>query len=209
LRYLAENLLAFFDQDYYKVAQLHLKSGWIPHGVNVNDLESSIRSICEPIFDRPLKDISAGETLLKLIKLAHTYKLIVQPQLLLLQKTLVAVEGLSRELDPAMNLWTVAHPYIKTAVKNNFGFKAELTRFIKESPFVIDSLHEKYINRPQTNKTKSYYSSISTTLIGLSILFNYSLYLLECYKDIQIFYRVCLLHLILWIVVYCQKGEVV
>ena len=109
-RYLAENFLAFFDRDYHRVAQLHVDSRWVPPGTRVDEFESAIRSVCEPIFNKPLKDISFGQVLLRLFQTARQFNMEVQPQLMLLQKTLVQIEGLGRTLYPDLDLWETGQP---------------------------------------------------------------------------------------------------
>ena len=107
-RYLAENFFAFFNRDYRRVAELHVQSGWVPATTRVNDFEAAIRTVCEPIFERPLRDISFGRLLLRLFQVARRFEMEVQPQLLLLQKTLLAIEGLGRQLYPDLDLWKTA-----------------------------------------------------------------------------------------------------
>ncbi|GGJ99398.1 ubiquinone biosynthesis regulatory protein kinase UbiB [Pseudomonas matsuisoli] len=111
--YLARNLYAFFKRDYRKVAQLHIDSGWVPQETKVNDFEAAIRTVCEPIFERPLKDISFGVLLLRLFQTARRFNMEVQPQLVLLQKTLLNIEGLGRQLHPELDLWVTAKPYLE------------------------------------------------------------------------------------------------
>ncbi len=111
--YLARNLLAFFKRDYRRVAQLHIDSGWVPPSTRVNDFEAAIRTVCEPIFERPLKDISFGQLLLRLFQTARRFNMEVQPQLVLLQKTLLNIEGLGRQLYPDLDLWTTAQPFLE------------------------------------------------------------------------------------------------
>ncbi|WP_454256376.1 ubiquinone biosynthesis regulatory protein kinase UbiB [Pseudomonas sp. Marseille-Q8238] len=111
--YLARNLLAFFKRDYRKVAQLHIDSGWVPAHTQVNDFEAAIRTVCEPIFEKPLKDISFGQVLLRLFQTARRFNMEVQPQLVLLQKTLLNIEGLGRQLYPDLDLWATAQPYLE------------------------------------------------------------------------------------------------
>ena len=112
-RYLAENFLAFFDRDYYRVAKLHVDSGWVPAGTRVDELESAVRTVCEPIFSKPLKEISFGQVLLQLISVARRFDMEVQPQLILLQKTLVQIEGLGRVLYPDLDIWQTGKPVLK------------------------------------------------------------------------------------------------
>jgi len=123
--YLSQNLLAFFDQDYYKVARLHVDSGWVPADTSVEDFESSIRTVCEPIFEKPLEEISFGQVLLRLFQTARRFKMEVQPQLVLLQKTLLNIEGLGRQLYPQLDIWQTARPVLK-------GFMLE-----QNSPLVV------------------------------------------------------------------------
>ena len=111
--YLARNLLAFFKRDYRRVAQLHIDSGWVPAETKVNDFEAAIRTVCEPIFERPLKDISFGQLLLRLFQTARRFNMEVQPQLVLLQKTLLNIEGLGRQLYPDLDLWSTAQPFLE------------------------------------------------------------------------------------------------
>jgi len=111
--YLARNLMAFFKRDYRKVAQLHIDSGWVPAHTKVNELEAAIRTVCEPIFEKPLKDISFGQLLLRLFQTARRFNMEIQPQLVLLQKTLLNIEGLGRQLYPELDLWTTAKPYLE------------------------------------------------------------------------------------------------
>lgn len=123
-RYLAENFLAFFKRDYREVAQLHVSSGWVPPDTRVEDFESAIRAVCEPIFERPLSDISFGKLLLRLFQTASRFKMEVQPQLLLLQKTLLSVEGIGRQLYPQLDLWQTAMPFLEKWMKERIGLKA-------------------------------------------------------------------------------------
>ncbi len=111
--YLAGNFLAFFERDYRKVAILHLESGWVPAGTRVDELESAVRTVCEPIFNKPLKDISFGLVLLHLFEIARRFQMQIQPQLILLQKTLLNIEGLGRELYPELDLWKTALPILR------------------------------------------------------------------------------------------------
>jgi len=123
-RYLAENFRALFKQDYRRIAELHIEAGWIPANVRSDELEGSIRAVCEPYFTRPLSEISLGEVLMKLFQVAHRYELIVQPQLILLQKTLLTVEGLARTLWPKLDLWAVAEPVLEEVMSRRYGWEA-------------------------------------------------------------------------------------
>lgn len=130
--YLARNLLAMFRRDYRQVAELHVQSGWVPSHVRVEEFEAAIRTVCEPIFEKPLKDISFGYVLLNLFRTARRFDMQVQPQLVLLQKTLLNIEGLGRQLYPDLDLWATAHPYLERWLKNRFHPKnlwGELKRY--------------------------------------------------------------------------------
>jgi ubiquinone biosynthesis protein len=111
--YLAENFLAFFDRDYRRIAQLHVDSGWVPSDTRVEELEAAVRTVCEPIFNKPLSEISFGQVLLRLFETARRFQMNVQPQLILLQKTLLQIEGLGRQLYPDLDLWKTAQPILK------------------------------------------------------------------------------------------------
>ncbi|TWI54159.1 2-octaprenylphenol hydroxylase [Pseudomonas duriflava] len=119
--YLARNLMAFFQRDYRKVAQLHIDSGWVPANTQVNEFEAAIRTVCEPIFEKPLKDISFGQLLLRLFQVARRFNMEIQPQLVLLQKTLLNIEGLGRQLYPDLDLWTTAKPYLEKWMRERMG----------------------------------------------------------------------------------------
>lgn len=133
--YLARNLLAMFRRDYRQVAELHIQSGWVPAHVRVDEFEAAIRTVCEPIFEKPLKDISFGHVLLSLFRTARRFDMEVQPQLVLLQKTLLNIEGLGRQLYPELDLWTTAHPFLERWLKKRFHPKTlwgELKRYSPE-----------------------------------------------------------------------------
>jgi len=132
--YLARNFLAFFKRDYRKVAQAHIDAGWVPAHTRVDEFESAVRSVCEPIFDRPLKDISFGRTLLRLFQTARRFEMEVQPQLVLLQKTLLNIEGLGRQLDPELDLWTTAKPFLERWMQEQVGWRALLREVKNEAP---------------------------------------------------------------------------
>lgn len=116
-RYLAENFIAFFNRDYRKVAELHVDSGWVPPDTNVEEFEFAIRTVCEPIFEKPLAEISFGHVLLNLFNTARRFNMEVQPQLVLLQKTLLYVEGVGRQLYPQLDLWKTAKPFPSRGLK--------------------------------------------------------------------------------------------
>ncbi len=132
--YLAQNFIAFFRRDYRRVAELHLESGWVPAEVRVDELEAAVRTVCEPQFERPLKDISLGQILLRLFQVSRRFKVEIQPQLVLLQKTLLNVEGLGRQLDPDLDLWTTAQPFLKRWMQSQVGWRALRDHLQKEAP---------------------------------------------------------------------------
>jgi ubiquinone biosynthesis protein len=138
--YLARNLLAFFTRDYRQVAQLHIDSGWVPPETNVTAFETAIRSVCEPIFEKPLKDISFGQVLLGLFQTARRFNMEVQPQLVLLQKTLLNIEGLGRQLYPDLDLWETGKPYLESWMKERAGPKAVVKTIMQQAPDWIDKL---------------------------------------------------------------------
>jgi ubiquinone biosynthesis protein len=140
--YLAQNFMAFFNQDYKRVAQVHLESGWIPEGTNVMEFENAIRSVCEPIFEKPLSEISFGQVLLSLLKEAKRFDMEVQPQLLLLYKTLLNIEGLGRSLYPDLDLWATAKPYLEKLAKEKFSFKGTLNKISDQLPQIVSELPE-------------------------------------------------------------------
>ncbi len=131
--YLAQNFLAFFHRDYRRVAHLHLESGWVPEGTREEELEGAVRAVCEPYFDRPLSEISLGQVLLRLFQTSRRFNVEIQPQLVLLQKTLLNVEGMGRELDPGLDLWETAKPYLEKWMHQRVGFAALRRRLAKES----------------------------------------------------------------------------
>lgn len=141
-RYLAENFHAFFNRDYRRVAELHVESGWVPRTTRVEEFESAIRTVCEPIFQKPLRDISFGHFLLRLFQVARRFDMEVQPQLVLLQKTLLAIEGLGRELYPDLDLWETAKPFIERWMRDRIGPKAFLQRLKNELPFALEHFAE-------------------------------------------------------------------
>jgi len=127
-RYLAENLLAFFKRDYRRVAELHVASGWVPPGTRIDEFESAIRTVSEPIFEKPLSEISFGHFLLRLFQTARRFNMEVQPQLILLQKTLLNIEGMGRQLYPELDLWSTAKPFLERWMKDQIGPRAFLER---------------------------------------------------------------------------------
>ena len=141
-RYLAVNFLAFFRRDYRRVATAHVESGWVPPGTRVDELEAEIRVVCEPIFDRPLSQISLGKVLVQLFSASRRFNVEIQPQLTLLQKTLLNVEGLGRQLDPDLDLWTTAMPFLERWMEDQIGPRALARRFEAEAPYLIAALPE-------------------------------------------------------------------
>ncbi len=141
-RYLAENFVAFFNRDYRKVAQLHVDSGWVPSYTSVDEFEFAIRTVCEPIFNKPLSEISFGQVLVNLFNTARRFNMEVQPQLVLLQKTLLYIEGLGRQLYPQLDLWQTAKPFLENWVKEQMGVKAVFTKIKENLPFWNEKLPE-------------------------------------------------------------------
>ena len=132
--YLARNLLAFFNQDYHEVARLHVESGWVGSETKINEFEAAIRSVCEPIFEKPLEEISFGLLLLRLFQTARRFNMVVQPQLVLLQKTLLNIEGLGRQLYPQLDLWTTAKPYLEQWMHQRMGPQAIWKEIKRQAP---------------------------------------------------------------------------
>jgi ubiquinone biosynthesis protein len=140
--YLAENFLAFFDRDYARVAALHVESGWVPRGTRIDELESAVRTVCEPIFNKPLKEISFAQVLLRLFETARRFDMQVQPQLILLQKTLFNIEGLGRQLYPELDLWQTALPYLRKWMHQRRSPRTMLRRFRARLPDVLVALQQ-------------------------------------------------------------------
>lgn len=138
--YLAENLYAFFKRDYRRVAQLHVESGWVARNTRVEEFESAIRTVCEPIFEKPLKDISFAQVVLRLFQVARRFHMEVQPQLVLLQKTLLAIEGLGRQLYPELDLWTTAKPFLEKWLREQVGPKTIFNQIKRNLPFIAEQL---------------------------------------------------------------------
>ena len=132
--YLAQNFIAFFRRDYKRVAELHIESGWVPPATRVDELESAVRSVCEPYFDRPLKEISLGLVLMRLFQTSRRFDVEIQPQLVLLQKTLLNIEGLGRDLDPELDLWSTAKPFLEKWMQDQVGPQKLLEQLKDEAP---------------------------------------------------------------------------
>jgi ubiquinone biosynthesis protein len=132
--YLAQNFLAFFNRDYHRVAVLHVESGWVPKNTNIEALEGAVRACCEPYFNRPLSEISLGQVLLRLFQTSRRFNVEIQPQLVLLQKTLLNIEGLGRQLDPELDLWTTAKPYLEKWMQRQIGVEGFTENLKREVP---------------------------------------------------------------------------
>ena len=160
--YLAQNFTAFFRRDYKRVAELHVESGWVPQATRIDALESAIRTVCEPLFDRPLKDISLGQVLLRLFQTSRRFNVEIQPQLVLLQKTLLNVEGLGRQLDPDLDLWNTAKPFLERWMNEQIGWaglterlKDEAPRFAKLLPELPRLVHAALVQRGDTTAVQA------------------------------------------------------
>jgi ubiquinone biosynthesis protein len=132
--YLAQNFIAFFRRDYKRVADLHIESGWVPAETRSDELEAAIRACCEPYFDRPLKEISLGLVLMRLFQTSRRFHVEIQPQLVLLQKTLLNIEGLGRDLDPDLDLWSTAKPFLERWMLEQVGPEKLLAQLKAEAP---------------------------------------------------------------------------
>ncbi|MCF2949215.1 ubiquinone biosynthesis regulatory protein kinase UbiB [Paraglaciecola aquimarina] len=141
-RYLAENFIAFFNSNYRKVAELHVDSGWVPSDTDIDDFEASIRKVCEPIFKKPLAEIEFSNVLLQLFNTARRFNMVIQPQLVLLQKTLLYIEGLGRQLYPQLDLWQTAKPFLENWLKEQIGFKAMYNKIYANLPYWSEKLPE-------------------------------------------------------------------
>ncbi|RLA08532.1 MAG: 2-polyprenylphenol 6-hydroxylase [Gammaproteobacteria bacterium] len=178
-QYLALNLLAFFNKDYKKIAELYIKSGWIKKDSNPQDFETAIRSVCEPIFAKPLSDISFGLVLVNLFIVARNFDMQVQPQLLLLQKTLLNIEALGKQIYPKLDLWDTAKPFLEKYVKEQNSPQKHLNNLIEKMPILFDKLTnidnknysatDKIILRLQ-NKHNQFLKIVIITLLGLITL---------------------------------------
>ncbi len=141
-RYLAENFLAFFDRDYHRIAKLHLDSGWVPAGTRIDQLETAVRTVCEPIFNKPLAEISFAQVLMRLFRVAQRFNVEIQPQMILLHKTLFNIEGLGRQLYPELDLWKTAHPVLKRWMDEQVGGRALLKDVRENLPQLREALRE-------------------------------------------------------------------
>jgi ubiquinone biosynthesis protein len=141
-QYLAGNFLAFFDRDYHRIAKLHIDSGWVPPETRIDELEAAVRSVCEPIFNRPLHEISFAQVLIRLFDTARRFNMEIQPQLILLQKTLFNIEGLGRELYPQLDLWKTAHPVLRRWMDEQVGARAVFEDLRENLPQLRDAFRE-------------------------------------------------------------------
>ena len=149
-KYLAHNFLAFFDRDYHRIAKLHIDSGWVPEGTRIDQLETAVRTVCEPIFNKPLAEISFAQVLMRLFRVAQRFNVEIQPQMILLHKTLFNIEGLGRQLYPQLDLWKTAHPVLRKWMNEQVGPKAiledlrenlpQLREILKDLPIVLKNL---------------------------------------------------------------------
>jgi ubiquinone biosynthesis protein len=158
--YLAQNFVAFFRRDYKRVAELHIESGWVPASTRVDELEAAVRAVCEPYFDRPLKEISLGMVLMRLFQTSRRFQVEIQPQLVLLQKTLLNIEGLGRDLDPDLDLWATAKPFLEQWMLEQVGpqklwreLKAQAPRYAKLIPELPQLLHQ-YLQKPSHDNSQ-------------------------------------------------------
>ncbi|OOW87728.1 ubiquinone biosynthesis protein UbiB [Xanthomonas campestris pv. vitiswoodrowii] len=135
--YLAENFMAIFHKDYRRMAELHVEAGWMPSNVRIDELEAAARSVCEPYFTRPLSEISLAQVLIKLFRVAQRYELTLQPQLILLQKTLLNIEGVGRQLDPRLDIWAVARPVLERILRERYSPRRVLRELSKRLPEIM------------------------------------------------------------------------
>tara|TARA_B110000003_G_scaffold59968_1_gene60097 strand:+ start:4115 stop:5641 length:1527 start_codon:yes stop_codon:yes gene_type:complete len=160
--YLARNFVCFFKRDYRGVAEAHVESGWVPPETSVDDFENAIRSVCEPIFEKPLKEISFGKLLIRLFQTSRKFNMEIQPQLTMLQKTLLNVEGLGRDLDPELDLWKTARPFLEKWLKEQTGpknilkvLKKEIPSWVTLAPELPKVLHAYLKNNEFNNNAQS------------------------------------------------------
>ena len=165
--YLAQNFTAFFRRDYKRVAELHIESGWVPYGTRVDELEGAVRTVCEPYFDRPLKEISLGMVLMRLFQMSRRFHVEIQPQLVLLQKTLLNIEGLGRQLDPDLDLWATAKPFLEKWMAEQVGpqkfldeLRDQAPRYAKMLPELPHLVH-KYLHDRSVEARHDYHELIS------------------------------------------------
>ena len=192
--YLAQNFTAFFRRDYKRVAELHIESGWVPAHTRVDELESAIRAVCEPYFDRPLKEISLGMVLMRLFQTSRRFHVEIQPQLVLLQKTLLNIEGLGRQLDPELDLWSTAKPFLEKWMLEQVGprrlwmeLKAQAPQYAKLLPQLPRLLHD-YLRQPASAHSRQIELLVSEqrrtnallqVMVYMGLGFVFSLFLLQ------------------------------
>jgi ubiquinone biosynthesis protein len=174
--YLAQNFTAFFRRDYKRVAELHIESGWVPPQTRVDELESAIRAVCEPYFDRPLREISLGMVLMRLFQTSRRFQVEIQPQLVLLQKTLLNIEGLGRQLDPELDLWSTAKPFLEKWMLEQVGpqrlwkqLKDEAPRLAKMLPELPRLMHA-FLQRDPNQERRQWLALIQAQQRSLRIL---------------------------------------
>lgn len=176
--YLAENFMAIFHKDYRRIAELHVEAGWIPQHVRIEELEAAARSVCEPYFTRPLSQISLAEVLMKLFHVARRYQLTLQPQLILLQKTLLNIEGVGRQLDPELDIWVVARPVLERILRARYSPRHALKELNKRLPEIMTHapdtprlIHTWLVQQVESRKQNDVYlqqiRALAMTLQGL------------------------------------------
>ncbi|MHA7114274.1 ubiquinone biosynthesis regulatory protein kinase UbiB [Pseudomonas promysalinigenes] len=178
--YLARNLIAFFKRDYRRVAELHIDSGWVPAHTKVNEFEAAIRTVCEPIFEKPLKDISFGQVLMRLFQTARRFNMEVQPQLVLLQKTLLNIEGLGRQLYPELDLWSTAKPFLERWMRERMSPKAVLGNLYSQAEQLphlagmtrdlLERLSQPHLQDPQLPERRRLGDRWALRLLGAGLL---------------------------------------
>ena len=201
--YLAQNFTAFFRRDYKRVAELHIESGWVPPQTRVDELEAAIRAVCEPYFDRPLKEISLGMVLMRLFQTSRRFHVEIQPQLVLLQKTLLNIEGLGRQLDPDLDLWSTAKPFLEKWMLEQVGpqrlwreLKAQAPQYAKLLPQLPRLLHD-YLGRPVSHEGRQIErlireqqrtNALLQVLLYLSMGFLVSLLVLQVWQHVHMYF---------------------
>ena len=201
--YLAQNFTAFFRRDYKRVAELHIESGWVPPETRVDELEAAIRAVCEPYFDRPLKEISLGMVLMRLFQTSRRFHVEIQPQLVLLQKTLLNIEGLGRQLDPDLDLWSTAKPFLEKWMVEQIGpqrlwreLKAQAPQYAKLLPHLPRLVHD-YLARPARNDNRQIErlireqqrtNALLQVLLYLGLGFLVSLLLLQVWQHFHMYF---------------------
>jgi len=165
-RYIGENLLAFFQRDYRRVAQLHIDSGWVPRDTRVSELEAGVRAVCEPIFEKPLSEISFGQVLLQLFHVARRFEMEVQPQLVLLQKTLLNIEGLGRQLYPDLDLWATGKPFLQRWVLKSNNPQTVIKRFVDQAPAILKAMPDMPMLVHDYLKLQNHAATMATSASG-------------------------------------------